>query len=362
MAPVAGSPGTYSSVNMKKTTTGRFAAVLIALTFPFGAAEPTALAQPSAGDVAQARELFNQGLALRDKGDLAGAIEKLRAAHALASTPITGIELGRTYASSGKLVEAREAFLSVGRLPVSPQETAHSARARVDAAQLAEQVRPRIPSLLVKVTGVPLESVAVTLDGAAVPPEALTAPRLVNPGSHELVATSTSGGSAKTTVDVKEGEARTVELKIVFSAGTPTRPAPPAEPAAVPSVAGSPDAGGAGQPSALPSVMAFGGFGLAGVGIVAGSVTGVMALSKGASVKNACDGLTCPRSVDGDLSSGRTLATVSTISFVAAGVGAALGVTGLLLRPHQESAPASTAWVTPWVGPGSAGVSGALRF
>jgi hypothetical protein len=357
---------------MKKTSLGGVATILVALALPLGVAEGSAFAQqqqPSAGDVAQARELYNQGLALRDKGDLPGAIEKLRAAHALASTPITGIELGRTYVSSGKLVEARETLLAVGRIPVSSQETPRSSQARADAAQLAEQVRPRIPTLVVKVSGVPTGAVAVTIDGAAVPTEALTAPRLVNPGSHQLVATSTSGGSATTQVEVKEGETRTVELKIVFAGDSTAQPAAPAQsgaPAgggATGSVAVSPDTGSpARSSSSLSPVLTFGGFGLAGVGIVVGSVTGVMALSKGSSVKNACDGLDCPRSVDGDLSSGRTLATVSTVSFVAAGVGAALGVTGLLLHPHQERAPASTAWVTPWVGPGSAGLSGALRF
>ena len=56
------------------------------------------------------------------------------------------------------------------------------------------------------------------------------------------------------------------------------------------------------------------GFGLAAAGAVVGSLTGVLALSRGSSVQNAGDGLVCPRSVDGDLSSGRTLATVSTIA------------------------------------------------
>jgi hypothetical protein len=54
---------------------------------------------------------------------------------------------------------------------------------------------------------------------------------------------------------------------------------------------------------------------------------------------------------------------VSTIAFIAAGVGAAAGIVGLAIHPHEEGAPtATTAWVTPWIGPGGAGLSGALRF
>src|SRR5579872_1913830 len=67
----------------------------------------------SAVDIAQARELFNQGMDLRDKGDASGALAKLQGANALAHTPITGVELGRTLVLLAHLVEAREAFLAV---------------------------------------------------------------------------------------------------------------------------------------------------------------------------------------------------------------------------------------------------------
>ncbi len=65
--------------------------------------------QPSTADIAQARTLYNQGKELRERGDTAKALEKLKAAHALAGTPLTGLELGRTYMMLGQLLEAREA-------------------------------------------------------------------------------------------------------------------------------------------------------------------------------------------------------------------------------------------------------------
>lgn len=162
---------------------------------------------------------------------------------------------------------------------------------------------------------------------------------------------------------MKEGETRTVELKIVFAGGS-AAPPPTATPVAPATGGGlSQDTGATpAQSSSVRPALVYGGFGLAAAGVIAGSVTGVMALSKASSVKNACAGLDCPRSVDGDLSSGRTLGTVSTIAFIAAGVGAATGVIGLALHPHQESAGATTAWVAPWVGPGGGGLAGALRF
>ncbi|HEY1698045.1 MAG TPA: hypothetical protein VGG39_38055 [Polyangiaceae bacterium] len=314
-------------------------------------------AQPahSAADVAQARELFNQAMDLREKGDAAGALDKFRAAHSLAATPITGLELGRTCVSLGKLVEAREVFLSVGRIPSQPQETARSKAARKESADLAEQVRPRIPSVTVHVTGAAPDAVTVTVDGATVPADALVAPRLVDPGSHTIAATTAGGGKAEASVVVKEGEAQTVELKIasdaaiVPPAGAPAAPEPP-----VPSPAPEPPSSSGFGP------LVYAGFGVAAAGLVTGTVTGILAFSKASSVKNACDGLTCPPSVDGDLHTGRTMGTVSTIAFVVAGAGAAAGVIGLLIAPHhaESATPAPTASFTPWIGPGSAGVSG----
>jgi hypothetical protein len=102
------------------------------------------------------------------------------------------------------------------------------------------------------------------------------------------------------------------------------------------------------------------GFGLAGAGVVVGSVTGALALGKGSTVRGQCEGLRCPTSIDGDLQSGRTLATVSTVSFIATGVGAVGGVVALLVAPRRESAALTGVAVTPWVGLGSAGVRGSF--
>ena len=74
-----------------------------------GAALPPrpALAEPTAAEFQTARELFKQGTRLRAAGDLPGAIEKFRAADELVRTAITGLELAKTEAQAGQLVEAR---------------------------------------------------------------------------------------------------------------------------------------------------------------------------------------------------------------------------------------------------------------
>jgi hypothetical protein len=257
---------------MKKMSFSRWTAFLVAVALHATVCARPAFAQSrSAGDVAQARELMNQGKALREKGDLPGAVEKLKAADALIHTPITAIELGRTYALVGKLVESREAFLSIARIPVTPEETARSAAARTESEKLAEQVRPRIPSLNIRVTGVsPSDTVVFTMDGAAIPTEALAAPRLVNPGSHALVARSTAGGKAEASVDLKEGETRNVELKIVpTGAAAPAVTAAPSPPESAappgPDLDGSEGANVGNTQRVLGIVI--GGVGLVGMGV-----------------------------------------------------------------------------------------------
>ena len=339
-------------------TSSRSIRRLASLALALAIAAPSAVAtaqQRSAADIAQARELFNEGLALRERGDSDAALEKLKAAHALGGTPITGDELGKTYLALGKLVEARESFLEVARIPVQARETARSKAAREDSARLAEDIRARLPSLRVKIAGASSSSVTVTIDGASIPSQALDTPRLVNPGDHQLSARSASGGVADAKVWLKEGESRDVELKIEATpAGSPpshaaTDAAPPA--ALPPDVAPLAPSGGL-------SPLVFVGFGVAAAGAVAGGVTGFMALSKGSSVKAACDGTTCPRSVDSDLRTGRTLGDVSTIAFAVAGAGAVVGVVALLLPRSKETAATQAVTFTPWIAPGSAGLRG----
>ncbi len=283
--------------------------------------------EASAVDIAQARELLNQGLDLRKRGDNAGALEKLKGAHALGHTPITGLELGRTYLTLGRLVEAREALLSIGRIPVRAEETIRSKTARQQSADLAEQLRLRIPTLTVRITGVPVDSVSVTIDGAVVPTVALAAPRLLDPGGHDVSARSTTGGTAETRVELKEGETRDVELKIVFTGGTAVAPAAEAgaeSPASstLPATAGdAPVSAFSPAPSSKLRVPALA---LMGGGLVVGGAGAVLLFVESA---KAVDANT--RHDKSGYDSASTAWTVGLVAAIAGGV--ALGSGGILL-------------------------------
>ncbi len=133
---------------MKPTSSnGRRAWLLVVTGLALGMPPGVAFAQQpqSAMDMAQARALLNDGLKLRKSGDLAGALEKIKAAHALAGTPVTGFELGRSYLAVGQLVEGRELLLSVARIPIRPEETDRSATARSESAKARRGGAPAHP-------------------------------------------------------------------------------------------------------------------------------------------------------------------------------------------------------------------------
>jgi hypothetical protein len=297
-----------------------------------------AFAEPSPADVETARGLYVEGLQLRDAGKLDVSLARFKAAHALAATPITTLELGRAHVLLAELVEAREVLLSVARLPVQAGESAKAANARVEAQALAEQLRERIPAIQIVFASQPAQPPHVTVDGATIPPEALATPRKVNPGPHAIVAES-NGARANANVLLVEREVRVVMLTLGPAAaapGTPTSSGP-----AAPVRDAEPARSG-------PGPWFYTGLVTAGAGVIVGTITGALALSKASTLESECTGSACPRSAADDLSTSRTMGVVSTIAFSIAGAGAVIAIIAWVARPSVgtpvRAAPNGLRW------------------
>ncbi len=319
-----------------------------------------ASAQRTAQDIESARQLYNQGMNLKEKGDLPGALEKLRAAHALGNTPVTGLELCRVHAALEQPVEAREICLGVSRIPPLAQETQRSQEARAEATRLAESEKPKIGALRLKVTGVPPGfAPTVVVDGATVPLAALGEPRAVNPGTHTVSARVGSGVETKATLETREGELRDVEL-IVQAPPPDERPAPP--------VGAQPETSPPGpreKKESHPLVTV--GLAVTGVGALVGTLAGVIAMSKEGDLSDKCIGKNCGRELHDELDSAKTWGNVSTAFFIVGGIGLGTSLIAMLAASSTKSAStpaktrvASTPHITPVLGLGGAGIHGSF--
>lgn len=312
-----------------------------------------------AENVATARELYKQGADALDAGKSALAVERLTAAWALVQTPVIGFDLARAHLAMGHLVEAREAALAVARTPVASDETTRSTQARGDADKLASSIGLRIPHVNIRFAGGTLGHATVKLDGVVVPEAALTVARQTNPGAHTATVDTDDGRHAEGAATVTEGETKEIVLTLPpapASAPPPVAVVPP--PAVV--TPGEPPHDSAPASTSHVSPLVWIGAATGGVGLAVGAITGAFALSEAATVRNGCNlhvgaDTVCPPSLSSDLSAANTFATVSTIAFVTAGVGAGVLVLGLVLSGQR--APGAHARVVPMLGPIS-GVSG----
>jgi len=302
-----------------------------------------AAAEPSAAEKETARKLVKSGRAKKQAGDAKAALEDFKAAHAIMGVPTTGLELGKAQLEGGLLVEARDTLLAVSRSTPAPGESPLFAKARAEAKALAKDVEPKIPQLKLALEKAP-KGVRLLIDDHEVPEAAIAAPLSVNPGKHVVVA-RLGESEKRAEVSLEMGQSHELALDLSALAPAPEKKRPPKQPAST----GGP--------------WVYVGFGVAGAGVLVGSVTGIMALSKTASAEEGCVDDRCPPSTHDDIDAGRTLGTVSTVAFAVAVLGAGVGVYALLSsdeKPPADDRGSRSPRVEAWVGVGSAGVRGAF--
>lgn len=317
-----------------------------------------AFAAPSPSDVATARALVAEGRKLRAAGDFVHAIEKLKAAYALYRTPVTGDELALAYRDARLLLEARETALEVVRMPVEPDEGKASAKARENCAEMVAELAKRIGRIELVLTAVPPgQEPQVTIDGATIPAAALAEPRQVNPGKHVAVVVVGSLPEKRVEIVVGEGETKKVEIVITTAPppaptslpSTPEKPPEPEKRPTPPKPAVAASSGGVGW-------LGWTGFGVGAVGLAVGAVAGGDALSTARTLDARCgsDRL-CPAAESSRIEHLDRVTTLSTVGFIAAGVGITVGILDIAFSLTSPKSPTTTGGipVRVGVGPGS---------
>lgn len=272
---------------------------------------PAARAADGDDDVKRATAAYAEGMDLRVAGKLDASLDRLLVAHRTFPTPITGLELGRGYMLLGRLLEARDALQSVARSGPRAGESARANNARAEAAGIAATLGERIPRIVFGHTG---PAPAVTVDGT--PVESVDVPVMLNPGSHAL-----AWNGASRTVTLTEGQTVTLALTSP-SAAIPLSPVTRTD-----ARVGN---------TRLPFWVTLG---LTAAATGAGTVSGIVAIGKANAARPGCPGGQCQPSIHTDADEARTWSTVSTVTFVAAGVLGAATVVAFLLTHDASKEP-----------------------
>jgi hypothetical protein len=308
------------------------------------AATRAASAAPTDADRETARTLMDQGAQKYQAQDFAGALDRFRGADAIMHVPTTGVAVARALAALGKLVEARNAALDASRLPPQANEGPVFAQAREAAAKLADELGERIPTIRLVVSGAaPGTEIQANVDGESIQAAALELPRKVNPGKHRVVVAASGRATETRDVELKERQEQAVVIVLKApSEAAPTAPptaSPPAPAPTAPAAATqAPPVVSEQAPPKKSHTLTYVGFGAGAVGIVLGTVTGILSLSKASSAKDHCVDNRCTADAQGDIDSSKTLAKVSDVAFVVGVIGVGTGIYALLSGSGKGSA------------------------
>jgi hypothetical protein len=299
-----------------------------------------------------ARDLALRAAQAYEAGDHATAQDLFHRAYALVPAPTLSLREARALEKLGRLVEAVEAYVRTTRTRVNPNDPEVFQQSVREAQDELAQLRPRVPRLKIAVEGADTSQLTVTVDGKPLRRELVGVEAPIDPGTHAIEATTANGAGASQSVTLKEGESQSVVLRL--EAGQAPVTAPTAEAAGSASTPAAADAGG----SRWQRTWAIVSFGVGGAGLGVGVITGLMASSRHSRAEDGCPENRCVAGSPAadDVDAFRSLRTVSTVGYVVAAVGVAAGTTLLLTAPKERE----SGWVSPYLGPGAAGVTGAF--
>lgn len=160
-----------------------------------------------ARETAQARALYEEGVAAAEHKDWSLAADRFRRAQSLRPSSATAFNLATALEHLGKLVEAAELVRPSLRSPNCPPEVKQAAEA------LVARIEPRLATLTIRLVG-DRRGTQVDLDGAALWPSQLDVGIPVDPGFHDIVVRRGSERIVEESVRTSEGRKREVVLAL----------------------------------------------------------------------------------------------------------------------------------------------------
>lgn len=289
---------------------------------------------------AQAEQLFQDGVRLREEGKLGDACPKFAESHRLDPSIGALLSLGDCRDRQGKFASAVAAFLEASRLAAQRGEVERGA----EALRRASLVEPKVAVLLIRIKA-STPGLVVKRNNETIEPARLGSRLPVDPGEYTIVAEASGYQPFQSSALVElAGQSIVIDIPALT-------PRAKAEGAPTQEASGRPLTG-----------YVVGGLGIAALG--AGAIFGAMAVSNYSKAEDDCSERGCAdraKAVD-TLDRADTQAWVANAGIGLGLVGVGVGAYFLFFAPSQKaSAPASAGLkLTP--GPGAAGLGVGVSF
>jgi hypothetical protein len=170
-----------------------------------GAALSASQAHAQARDPVAAEARFRAGRAAAEKGDYEAACSRFRESQSLDPAPGTTFNLADCEEHRGKLATAWELFTRVASALPPGDDRVKIASGRAAALE------KRLPKLTITLAQGAPGGTAVRRDGVDIGPATLGVPLPIDPGQHVIVVRAPGRDDHTTTVDIGEGEQKTIE-------------------------------------------------------------------------------------------------------------------------------------------------------
>jgi hypothetical protein len=308
----------------------------------FGLLGTLALAtHPARADAeADAKDLFQRGRDLREKGNCAEASPLFRKATQIYPQGLGSLRnLAECEEELGRWASARRAWLDLSRALLTTQDAKYKGWDH-DAETAAARLAPKVAKLTVEVTVASPEGEApanekspieVLLNGEALPLNLVNTLLERDPGAYRVRVMPKRGQPVEQSVTLAAGEAKKIALRVEVPAEPKAKPSGPVD---VGPTFVEPEDKAAGRRTAGWIALGVGGASLVAMGVFIGVRGG--ALGDLESVCPKYESQPCGTNAQDAVDRGKSAATMANVFGIIGGVGVAAGAVLLLTSPKPQ--------------------------
>ncbi len=307
------------------------------------------IARPALGQTSDAELLYQTGLKSFDAGDYVVACRSFAESYRLDPLPGALFTLATCEMRAGRVGSASTRFQEYIELvdKLAPEQAAKEADRRAVAERQRRELLRQTPYLKLVLPDAAAKSSEVRLNGAVVGSASINVELPVDPGEQVVEERLPNGEVRAQRITLGVGEHKLV----ILAAPNNPQHRPAAE-----SPTPNPESASAPPRHALPYAVA----GVGAVGLVVGSVSGILALAQASVVHAECNGPACSPRGKAAADRGKSWAWVSTVGFGVGLAGVATGSVLLLAGSAPPGRSPRTARLDLWLSPRAVSIVGAF--